>query len=109
MPGLAVELELDPDLRLPTVEQGEAVVRCVQGALTNAARHAQAKRVVVRVARDGARVRLTIADDGRGSAALAPGNGISGMRERIAALGGEVEFTTAPGRGFVVAASLPAA
>ena len=109
MPGLAVELELDPDLRLPTVEQGEAVVRCVQEALTNAARHAQAKRVVVRVARDGERVRLTITDDGRGSAALAPGNGISGMRERIAALGGEVEFTTAPGRGFVVAASLPAA
>jgi signal transduction histidine kinase len=109
MPGLSVELELDPDLRLPTVEQGEAVVRCVQEALTNAARHAHAKRVVVRVARDGERVRLTISDDGRGSAALAAGNGISGMRERIAALGGEVEFTTAPGRGFVVAASLPAA
>lgn len=109
MPGLAVELEVDPGLRLPTVEQGEAVVRCVQEALTNAARHAHAKRVVVRVARDGERVRLTVADDGRGSAALAPGNGISGMRERIAALGGEVEFTTAPGRGFVVAASLPAA
>ncbi len=107
MPSIAVELDLDPVLRLATVEQGEAVLRCVQEALTNAARHAQAKRVVIRARRENDRVLLTVADDGRGSAALTPGNGIAGMRERLAAIGGEVEFTTAPGRGFVVAASVP--
>ncbi|HET9483362.1 MAG TPA: sensor histidine kinase [Xanthomonadales bacterium] len=109
MPGLQVDLQLDPELRLPTLEQGEALLRCVQEALTNAARHAHAKRVVVRVERHADRVRVTIADDGRGAAKFEPGNGIAGMRERIGALGGEVAFSTAPGRGFVVDATLPAA
>ena len=108
MPGLAVELELDPALRLPTMEQGEALLRCVQEALTNAARHADARRVTVRVQREDDRVRVRIADDGRGSVALVPGHGLAGMRERFATLGGEVRFETAPGRGFVVDASLPA-
>ena len=108
MPGLAVEVELDPALRLATVEQGEALLRCVQEALTNAARHAAARRVRVRVRREDDRVRVTIADDGRGSAAIVPGHGLAGMRERLAALGGDVRFESVPGRGFVVDASLPA-
>jgi two-component system sensor histidine kinase UhpB len=79
--------------------------RCVQESLTNAIRHAGAKTVVVQ-AREGAaatdaqadgaaRLELTVRDDGRGiPASNKPGFGLSGMQERVQALGGEFAVET---------------
>jgi two-component system, NarL family, sensor histidine kinase UhpB len=79
--------------------------RCVQESLTNAIRHAEAKTVVVQ-AREGAaaadaqgdgaaRLELTVRDDGRGIAASnKPGFGLSGMQERVQAIGGEFAIET---------------
>jgi len=85
--------------------------RIVQEALTNVARHAEAKRVTVRLGeRDGALV-LEITDDGRGiradAAASGRSFGIVGMRERAAAHGGALEVASAPGGGTVVRATIP--
>lgn len=84
-----------------------AVVRCVQEIVTNTLRHADAQQlwITVRATRDG--VHVEARDDGRGVAVLRPGNGLTGMRERLAALGGEVRLDTADGRGFRVAAWVP--
>jgi signal transduction histidine kinase len=93
--------ELDPELQT-------AVYRLVQEALTNVARHARATRVDVEVVREGDAVRVRVADDGAGFDTGRPteGFGLSGMHERAALLGGELEVTTSA-RGTVVEARVP--
>jgi signal transduction histidine kinase len=106
--GLDVRLEVDdPATPLPGAVQ-LAAYRIVQEALTNVTRHAGARRVTVRVRPGdaGEGVAIEVTDYGRGGTAE-PGNGIAGMRERAAALGGTVEAGPGPGGGFRVAAHLP--
>jgi signal transduction histidine kinase len=107
VPGPQIELEIDPALQVERVAQAEAVLRCVQEALTNALRHSGARRVRIAARREAGELHLAIEDDGRGRAVFAPGNGLTGMRERIEEAGGRLDFETAPGRGFRVRASLP--
>ncbi|MGI8574353.1 MAG: sensor histidine kinase [Egibacteraceae bacterium] len=90
-------------------ERTMALVRCVQEIVTNAVRHADADHLWIRLAAtEGGGTRLEARDDGRGVAALRPGNGLTGIRERIEQLGGEVAFEVGPGRGFLVVAEVPA-
>jgi signal transduction histidine kinase len=105
--GVAVELDVGPVSDLPAAVQG-AGYRIVQEALTNIARHADARTATVRVRRLDGAVTIEIDDDGHGAhAGTAIGNGVRGMRERAVALGGTLE--AAPGRsgGWRVRASLP--
>jgi len=81
-----------------------AAFRVVQEALTNAARHARASRVRIRVGRlpgtlgRGDRLEVSVADDGVGPApGGADGHGLAGLRRRVAALGGELRVTGGPG------------
>jgi signal transduction histidine kinase len=103
--GLDVRLEVDdPAGPLPSAVE-LAAYRIVQEALTNVTRHARAQAVTVRLGyADGVTVEVT--DDGIGGP-VGPGNGIAGMRERAAALGGTVEAGSLPGGGFRVVAHLP--
>jgi signal transduction histidine kinase len=87
-----------------------AAFRIVQESLTNVTRHAgpASATVLVRYGPDDLTVRVD--DDGRGPVAAAGpgnGNGIRGMRERVAALGGELTTGPRPGGGFRVQARLP--
>ncbi|QCB94848.1 sensor histidine kinase [Cellulomonas shaoxiangyii] len=107
LPGLDVELEVEPGLVLDDARL-VAVVRCVQEAATNALRHApEATRLAVRVRRDGDLVEVAVHDDGPGTLAWAPGHGLRGMRERVTALGGTLAVDPGPGRGFRVTARVP--
>ena len=72
------------------------------------ARHAAAKRAVVRVARRDDRLCLEVEDDGTGGADVAAGSGLSGLAERVGALGGSLEVDSPAGTGTTVRASLPA-
>ncbi|HEX7270900.1 MAG TPA: PAS domain-containing sensor histidine kinase [Casimicrobiaceae bacterium] len=100
----------DPELRLPDTHES-AVFRIVQESLTNVARHARAKHVVVKVAREDSALAITVSDDGIGFATDAPrganSRGLLGMRERAYLLGGEVHVTSGPGRGTIVEVRLP--
>jgi two-component system sensor histidine kinase UhpB len=94
----------------PGAELAGAVLRIVQEGLTNVARHAGASRVEVNVSGDGAVLRVALIDNGRGagvSAAPGCGLGLTGMRERVSALGGELHFLTPAGGGFGLLATLP--
>jgi len=94
----------------PGDEVAGAVLRIVQEGLTNVARHAGASRVELSVSGDGAVLRLTLLDNGRGpGVSAAPGCnlGLTGMRERVSALGGELHFLTPAGGGFGLLATLP--
>ena len=88
--------------------KAQVLLRCVQEAITNAIRHAQATAVSVRLRTIGQELELEIQDDGRGSSRLTPGNGLRGMRERVEAAGGNLQIETAPGKGFRLLAHLPA-
>lgn len=86
-----------------------AVLRLLQEALTNVARHSEAGKVSVRLRRLRDAIELSVCDDGRGMAGRgAPDRfGVLGMRERVSALRGELRFEPAPGGGLQVCARLP--
>ncbi|NGO67760.1 sensor histidine kinase [Streptomyces boncukensis] len=86
--------------------------RIVQEALTNVSRHAHATAATVHLGYGRRELTLEIVDDGRGSAPSgtgtgASGSGISGMRERARALGGDLTAEPGAGGGFAVRARLP--
>jgi signal transduction histidine kinase len=84
------------------------VYRILQEALTNVARHAAARRVIVRLVRDEATVELRVQDDGTGFE-LEDGRrlGLRGMRERATLLGGSVRVESQPGAGTTISAHFP--
>jgi signal transduction histidine kinase len=86
-----------------------AVYYVVSEALTNAAKHSGAGSLTVAVSsRDGI-VHATIADDGEGGAAAADGSGITGLADRVEALGGRFTLDSPPGRGTTISIELPIA
>ncbi|RKH63627.1 sensor histidine kinase [Corallococcus llansteffanensis] len=110
VPGLAVHLEVPEALALESSEATHSLFRCVQEILTNTLRHAGARNLWISIVptEDGG-VRVQARDDGRGTAQLTPGTGLTGMRERFTRLGGRVEWRAAAGQGLELEAWLPAA
>ncbi|MGH3192876.1 MAG: sensor histidine kinase [Streptosporangiaceae bacterium] len=109
--GLSVEVEIAGQAPpLPAAVQ-LAAYRIIQESLTNVARHAGRARVTVQVTYDDADMHVEIDDDGTppsgGAAATGTGSGITGMRERATALGGDLSAGFRPGGGFRVSARLP--
>lgn len=99
--GVDVDVALDPGLTLvPSVEG--ALALALREAVTNVARHAGARTCRLALGRDNGEVRLVVSDDGVGGHAR-DGNGLTGMRERIAAVGGRVERSGAAGTTVTVA------
>jgi len=84
-----------------------AAYRIVQESLTNVTRHARAGGVVISVEHEHGLVTVEVADDGRGPAEDTSGTGITGMRERARALGGDLTAGPREGGGFTVRARLP--
>nr|WP_308800914.1 sensor histidine kinase [Streptomyces polyasparticus] len=105
--GLSVTLT-DYDGDLPDEVQ-HTVYRIVQESLTNAARHARASEVTVQLTADEGQLEVRVEDDGRADpvAGFEPGIGLTGMRERVAALGGTLECGPKDEGGFLVRAQLP--
>lgn len=104
--GMALDFDLHDIATMPAAQE-DSLLRIADEALSNVLRHSGADRVAVTLRREAERVRLTIADNGRGSAIDArPGMGLRNMRERAESLpGGRFEFDAPPGRGARVTAS----
>jgi signal transduction histidine kinase len=79
----------------------------VAEALTNAAKHARAGEVTVRIARHGDLLVVEVADDGVGGADPAAGSGLRGLADRAAAIDGRLTVTSPPGGPTLVRAELP--
>jgi len=94
-------ITLDPGVEL-------AAYRIVQEALTNARRHARGAAVDVELTFTDDALRVRVRDNGPGSAFAGGGHGLSGMRERALAVGGELQVGPATPTGFLVEALLPA-
>jgi signal transduction histidine kinase len=101
-----VELDLGPPTRF-AAQVEVAGYYVVSEALTNTAKHANASRARVLVDERDGRVCVSIDDDGDGGAELEGGSGLSGLRDRVEALGGSFRLSSPPGQGTVVAVELP--
>jgi len=109
LPRPVVHLEVGPTSVIDDLDVAQVVVRLVQEAVTNAIRHGDADNVWVRVRLDDGVVAVHAHDDGRGADRVAIGNGLRGMHERLAGVGGRLDLTTAPGAGFTLEARIPRA
>jgi signal transduction histidine kinase len=87
------------------------LLRCTQEALANVRKHANAASARVRVMRIDDHVELTVSDDGVGleGATESSGFGVSGMRERLALVGGQLSLEPSEGGGTVLRAIVPTA
>jgi len=108
VPHPAVHLTLDESVAVGDPAQAQALLRCVQEIVTNAVRHAGADNLWIEVGGGPSGTVVRARDDGRGADSVRPGNGLTGMRERLEQLGGELSWRSAAGEGFGVAARLPA-
>ena len=107
-PRPALQLSIDEGVVVDDPALAETVLRTVQEALTNAARHGLADTLDVRLRRDGTLLRVDIEDDGRATLPLREGHGLTGMRERIDALGGSLRIDRAARGGVRIEAAFPA-
>ncbi len=100
-----VELTELPEERLgPALEA--AIYYVVSEALANAAKHARASHVTVRVGEEDGRLVVEVADDGVGGAD-ANGSGLCGLADRVAALDGRFAVSSVPGCGTALRAEFP--
>jgi signal transduction histidine kinase len=104
--AVPVELDGHVDRRLPdSVEVAAYYV--VAEALTNAAKHAHASEVAVRVEAQGANLHLLIRDNGRGGADEAKGSGLTGLIDRVEALSGTMTISSQLGNGTSLHVEIP--
>jgi signal transduction histidine kinase len=79
----------------------------VSEALTNVAKHAHASAAYVDVAAEPGLLRIRVRDDGCGGADVNRGSGLTGLRDRVEAIGGQISLRSEPGEGTTVEITLP--
>jgi signal transduction histidine kinase len=108
VPGLNVHLSTPPRFEVEDPRRAQMLLRCLQEIVTNTVRHANARNLWLVFEHPGAdELRLVAHDDGRGAPHYKAGNGMTGMRERLAEFGGTVSVASAPQGGFSLTMSLP--
>lgn len=107
--GVEVGVDIDCPPEVPEPPLSDHVIAVVKESVSNALRHSAARAVDVRVACDGARIVVNVADDGAGfdPSSEHGGLGLKNLARRVSAVGGELDLDTAPGKGTVVTVSFP--
>jgi signal transduction histidine kinase len=105
----SVVVEVDAALAALLSGRSHEIVQLTREALSNVARHADAKNSAVRLVRAGRRAVLTIEDDGSGfdTRRVSNGSGLSNMRQRASALGGTLRITSNDGHGTILRITFP--
>jgi signal transduction histidine kinase len=109
IPHPEIEIDCPGAVALGDPDAAHVVLRCAQELVTNSIKHSGGEhlRLALRALAGG--VELIATDDGRGASELHEGNGLRGMRERLAALGGSMTIQTAERAGFSVRLFVPGA
>ena len=107
VPYPRIHLRVPAGLTVADPERAHVLLRCVQEIITNAIRHSGARNLWIEVVATEDRVEVRARDDGRGASEIRSGHGLSGMRGRLASVGGTLEVRTEPGTGFSLVALLP--
>ena len=105
----AVPVDLRLDLGTERFEEPVEVAAyyVASEALTNTAKHAQASRAEVSARRREGWLELSVSDDGRGGAVASSGSGLTGLVDRVEAVGGSIHIDSPPGLGTAVEVKLP--
>jgi two-component system sensor histidine kinase UhpB len=99
VPAIEVAFEIDPDLDAADAVVSQTVYRVMQEGITNVLRHARATEMRLKATTADGKVLVEISDDGVGMPAdVVMGRGLTGMRERVRALGGTFELTRGGGQ-----------
>ena len=107
VPGVSITLDIEDHLRVDDIEQAEVLLRCAQEAITNALRHGRAGKIRIALRRIDQSLVLSVENDGITPARISFGNGLTGMRERLDAVGGTLALTPTPPRGLQLVARIP--
>ncbi len=108
VPGLSIHVAMPPRFSMEDPRRAQVLLRCAQEIITNAAKHAAARNLWLNFAyADASLLGLHARDDGRGAEQIEPGNGLSGMRERLAEFGGSLTLETGMSQGFALTIRLP--
>lgn len=108
LPGLTVHVVMPPRFSVEDPRRAQVLLRCAQEIITNTVKHAGARNLWLNFAYANENLLgLHARDDGRGAEQVAPGNGLSGMRERLAEFGGSVTLDIGTSRGFALTVRLP--
>jgi signal transduction histidine kinase len=102
-----VHFNCSRDVVIDDARMSRTLFRVVQEIVTNAIRHGEAHNLWIDIDDHDNRVVLAARDDGQGTASVAEGFGLSGMRRRLEELGGTLSATPLPAGGFEVRAELP--
>jgi signal transduction histidine kinase len=106
--GVVIQIAADNLPEDLSDDQKTCIYRVVQEALNNISKHAEAQTVRITVSVDHREILLSVQDDGKGfDASKQRGLGLIGIQERVANLGGRVEVESQPGRGTLLAVTLP--
>lgn len=106
--GLAVHVKTPPRFSLEDPRRAIVLLRCAQEIITNTVKHADARNLWLDFAyTESALLELHARDDGHGAERVAPGNGLSGMSERLAEFGGSVSLDGGVHKGFSLTLRLP--
>jgi signal transduction histidine kinase len=106
--GLDVQIVVNAQISLPPLQAG-ILLSAVKECATNAIRHGRASRADILIQAHKGQLHLAFTDNGDGAADVRFGSGLSIMRERMQSVGGALEIETAPGEGFTVSLTMPAA
>jgi signal transduction histidine kinase len=104
---LPLNVALDVPLQRwdPAVESTAYFVVCE--ALSNTVKHARATSAHVEVRPQGHELCVAVTDDGNGAADLTAGSGLTGLTDRVAAIGGQLTVTSRPDAGTQLMARIP--
>jgi len=112
VPAIDIHMDIAGPLTIDDPERAHVLLRCTQEIITNAVRHANAHNLWISVRREGCNIIVDARDDGRGADLLVAGNGLRGMRERLAQYGGDLRIEAQPRphpeAGFRLRLTLPA-
>jgi signal transduction histidine kinase len=103
---VSVALDLAIERRLPDAVE-VAAYYVVAESLTNADKHAEASEVIVGANTDDVNLHLSIRDDGIGGADTRKGSGLIGLKDRVEALGGDLQIVSNPGSGTSLDVTIP--
>jgi signal transduction histidine kinase len=106
--GIAVTMSVGPELPVPAMAADVVLLRATREAFANICKHAQANAVCVELTVGDVGVRLSFRDNGFGlSSDHAEGFGLSGMRARVAQVGGTMTVSSTPGGGVTIQVEVP--
>ena len=107
VPSLKIELECEPSLKIQDDIIADNLLCCIQEALTNILKHSHAKKAWVNIHYDAGDLNVSIRDNGKSNDKIKVGNGLTGIQNRMATIGGSASSEIAEQGGFQVALNLP--